>query len=634
MKQTQISAKEYTSAGFIRRYQKLITDEMIPYQYRVLNDLEPGVEKSHAIKNFENAGKKLRGEDPGDGFYGFVFQDSDIAKWLEAAAYSLVNYPDPELEKKVDEVIALIGEAQCEDGYFDTYFILNGLEKRMTNLHEAHELYVSGHMTEAAVAYFEATGKDAFLNIMTRNMEFYYHYFVIEGHPGYPGHPEIELALVKLYKKTGNAHALELAKHFIDVRGEDPEFFFNERKNRSWTVWGLNPNGPDYNQAHAPIRKQTEARGHAVRAVYLFTGAAKIASLTKDKALLDACRGLWENIAYKQMYITGGIGSTRLGEAFTVDYDLPNDTVYAETCASIGLIFFSEAMLENELSGRYGDVMEQAFYNTVLDGMQLDGKSYFYVNPLEVVPGMSGKTIRHEHDLPVRPGWYACACCPPNVARLIESFGKYAYGENEDTAFCHMYAAGDITLENGIRFTCETAYPYELSVRYTMASAGKLAVRIPGWSKETKVLLNGEAYEPASEDGYAFFELQEGDQVELIFDDSVRKVYGNPFVPALSGRTAFMRGPLVYTFEGHDNEGHVIDLYAKKSGAAKVLPFNPEKLGGITELKIEGYRAVSDDTLYSDKAPEFVPCTMTAIPYYTWANRGESEMRVWLPEKE
>ncbi|MGN1422317.1 MAG: glycoside hydrolase family 127 protein, partial [Oscillospiraceae bacterium] len=382
--QKQISVTAYRAAGFIARYQEIVHDTVIPYQHSVLWDRAEGAEKSHVAQNFINAAKALNGGDIGDGFYGMVFQDSDAYKWLEAAAYSLANKPDSALESKADELIDLIAAAQDTDGYLNTAFTIKDREKRWTNLLEGHELYCSGHMIEAACAYYEATGKRKLLDVAEKNAECIYHRFVTEKIEGVPGHPEIELALLKLYRLTGNGRFLELSKLFIDERGTNPGFFAREAEKRDWTVWNCNPWDNDYRQSGKPVREQSEATGHAVRAVYLYTGMADLAAETADKALLEACRRLWNNIVRKRMYITGGIGSTVLGEAFTVDYDLPSDTAYSETCAAIGLMFFAGRMLENELNGEYADIMELSFYNTVLAGMQLDGKRFFYVNPLEV----------------------------------------------------------------------------------------------------------------------------------------------------------------------------------------------------------------------------------------------------------
>ncbi|MBQ8827255.1 MAG: glycoside hydrolase family 127 protein, partial [Oscillospiraceae bacterium] len=491
-KQNQINITSYKADGFIGKYQKLIKETVIPYQYSVLCDEAPDTEKSHVVQNFINAGKAVRGEDIGDGFYGMVFQDSDAAKWIEAVAYSLSVMPDSELEATADKLIDIIAEAQDNDGYLNTYFTIKDKEKRWTNLLEGHELYCSGHMMEAACAYYEATGKRKLLDVMMKNTEHIYNRFITEKHEGFPGHPEVELALMKMYRCTGDEKCLELAEYFINARGCDPDFYKKEKEARDWTVWGNNAEDNNYQQSGKPVREQTDATGHAVRAVYLYTGMADLAAETDDKELYNACRTLWNSITKRRMYITGGIGSTVNGEAFTVDYDLPNDTAYAETCASIGLMFFASRMLENEISGEYTDIMEKAFYNTVLAGMQLDGKRFFYVNPLEIIPGISGAASTHWHTLTQRPKWYACACCPPNVARLITSFGKYAYGENKDTAYCHLYAAGKVEFGNGIKLTCETEYPYGFTVTYKIEKGGKSAIRIPSWSKKYSLTINGE----------------------------------------------------------------------------------------------------------------------------------------------
>lgn len=630
--QTRIAPAAYKSEGFIGKYQKLIKDTVIPYQYTVLCDEAPDTEKSHVVQNFINAGKAVRGEDVGDGFYGMVFQDSDAAKWIEAAAYSLADFPDAELEKTVDNLIEKIEAAQDTDGYLNTYFTIKDKDKRWTNLLEGHELYCSGHMMEAACAYYEVTGKRKLLDVMLRNAEHIYDHFIVNGNGGYPGHPEVELALMKMYRCTGNKHCLELAEHFINNRGVDADFYRKERASRDWTVWGNNAEDGDYQQSGRPVREQKDATGHSVRAVYLYTGMADLASETGDKSLFDACQRLWNSVTQRRMYITGGIGSTVHGEAFSVDYDLPSDTAYAETCASIGLMFFASRMLENEVNSEYADVMETAFYNTVLAGMQLDGKRFFYVNPLEVIPGISGVSPTHRHDLPQRPGWYACACCPPNVARLVSSFGQYAYGESNDTAFCHLFAAGKVEFGNGMKLTCETEYPYDFTVTYKIEKGGKLAVRIPMWSNGYTIEVNGEKAVAETEKGYAYISVSDGDTVKLTLDGTPRFVYGSSKVPELSGKTALCRGPLVYCFEGVDNGGNVVALSVKRGGKVDVSAYNAELLSGTVQLVVDGVRREDYDTLYSSIAPEEKECTLAAVPYYTWGNRGENQMRVWMNE--
>ena len=630
--QNQISIQSYKADGFIGKYQKLVRDVVLPYQYSVLNDEAPDTEKSHVVRNFINAGCAVRGEDVGDGFYGMVFQDSDAAKWIEAAAYSLSLFPDRKLEETVDKLIDIIADAQEPDGYLNTYYTIKDKEKRWTNLHEGHELYCSGHMMEAACAYYEATGKDKLLLVMQKNAEHIYDHFITKGHAGFPGHPEVELALLKMYRLLDNKHCLELAEHFINTRGCDPHFYEKEKEARGWSVWNGNPADTDYSQASKPVRSQSDATGHAVRAVYLYTAMADLAASTDDEELIAACRRLWESIPKRQMYLTGGIGSTVHGEAFSVDYDLPNDTAYAETCASIGLLFFASRMLENEVLGEYGDVCERAFYNTVLAGMQLDGRRFFYVNPLEVIPGISGVSPTHRHDLPVRPKWYACACCPPNAARLISSFGKYAYGENADTAFCHLFAAGEISLANGMKFTCETKYPYDFTIYYKIEKGGRLAIRIPAWSRTFKVCINENDTDVLPDKGYLYLDVSDGDTICLTLDDTPQFQYASSKIPALSGKTALCRGPLVYCFEGIDNADDVLSLSLKRGGNLNVSAYDENLLNGIVTISADALRREASDTLYSSDVPDEKPCQAVAVPYYTWGNRGENQMRVWMNE--
>lgn len=623
----------YKADGFILKYQRLIKDTVIPYQLSVLKDEARGAEKSHVVKNFINAASVLRGEGVKDGFYGQVFQDSDAAKWIEAASYSLMNFPDESLENEVDWLIDIIAAAQDTDGYLNTYYTIKDRDKRFTNLLEGHELYCSGHMIEAACAYYEATGKKKLINIALKNVECIYSEFITKRREGYPGHPEIELSLLKLYRITGNKHAFELAKHFIDVRGVDRDFYVKEKKKRSWTVWGNRGDNYDYQQSGEPVRSMTEAVGHAVRAVYLYTAMAELAAKTNDVDLASACRRIWRSIVDKKLYITGGIGATVNGEAFSVSYDLPNDTAYCETCASVGLMFFAERLLEGELSGEYADIMERAFYNTVLAGIALDGKSFFYVNPLEVVPGISGIASTHWHTLPTRPGWYACACCPPNAARFISSFGSYAYGESDTTAFCNMIAAGKVSFKNGVELVCKTNYPYGFEVKYEIISGGRVAFRIPAWSENTSLLLNGKLNEKRIKNGYVELFLSDGDEVILRLDSSVKRNYASTAVPELTGSVCLSRGPLVYCFEGVDNDGDVLSLSLKRNGRAEAKPYVTELLGGICEITAECKKALSAKTkLYSFNPPEETDVLATAVPYYTWANRGENQMRVWLNE--
>ena len=640
--QKQVKQTAYTSGnGFINKFQKLIKEVVIPFQYSVLEDSAGGnVEKSHVIQNFINAGNVLSGKGQGDGFYGMVFQDSDAAKWLEAVGYSLAILPDSKLENTADKFIDIIKLAQDKDGYLNTYYTIKDQDKRWTNLLEGHELYCAGHMLEAACAYYEGTGKKTLLDVMIKNVKHIYSVFMDEKSEvkfnGIPGHPEIELALMKLYSLTGMNKALELAKHFIDKRGTDPNYFVKETKSRNWIIWGSDGKDTEYNQSNIPIRKMNDATGHAVRAVYLFTGVAEVASQTNDKELIEACKRLWDSITKRRMYITGGIGSTGQGEAFSVDYDLPSDTAYCETCASIGLIFFASRMLEMEINRKYSDIMEKSFYNTVLAGMQEDGKKFFYVNPLEIIPGIAGVAVTHKHDLPQRPSWYACACCPPNVSRLISSFAKYAYGENKNTVYCHLFAEGKINFENGVKIKCNTEYPYGFNIEYFIESTPdniQLAVRIPSWSKDWKIFKNEKefgAHKLKIECGYIYIPIAKDDKINIELDSNPYIVYPSSKIPDLSGQVAVCRGPLVYCAEGVDNKKEITGLFIKKNpGEIKIQKLE----NGIITLIVPGFRQENTDDLYLDEEPNFINENIIMRPYYSWGNRGLTQMKIWFPTK-
>ena len=628
--------------GFLSQKQKLVRQVVLPYQYDILNDQLPGVEKSHAIENLRQAARKMAGEQvPPESFYGMVFQDSDVAKWMEAAAYALAAGPDQELEARLEETIDLLEQGQHEDGYLNSYFTVKAPGKEWTDLQEAHELYCAGHLMEAAVAYFEATGKDRFLKIMEKNADCIYRHFTEVCPRGFSGHPEVELALLKLYRATGNETYKELCAHFIDVRGQSPNYFIEERKTRGWHVWDQgDPNGidTDYTQSTKPVREQQDAVGHAVRAVYLYTAMADLARESGDPTLKTACETLWKSITEKRMYVTGGIGSTVLGEAFTVDYDLPGDTAYAETCASIGLIFFARRMLELDPKGQYGDVMERALYNTVLAGMAQDGRRFFYVNPLEVVPGISGEAATQRHALPQRPQWYACACCPPNVARLLTSIGSYAYTAGENALFAHLYLEGTVDSGLGWSLTCETGYPHGGEVRYTYHGPERettLALRIPGWSRRTSLRVNGQEADLSAltKEGYAYLNraFREGDQITLTLDMAPQWVTASAKVPALSNRAAVQRGPLVYCAEGVDNGGQVLGLSFAREGTLTQEPFDPELLGGVAPVTAQGWRQREPGALYAYGMAQQEPAQIRLVPYYAWGNRGLTQMRVWLP---
>ncbi|MDD2981695.1 MAG: glycoside hydrolase family 127 protein, partial [Hespellia sp.] len=434
--------KIHINDSFWNKYINLVDDVILPFQWELINDQVEGAEKSYSIRNFRVAGGELEGE-----HQGMVFQDTDVAKWLEAAAYSVGKKRNPELEKLADEAIDLIANAQCEDGYLNTYYTITG-EKRWSDLFEGHELYTAGHMIEAAVAYYEATGKKKFLDVVSRFADYMCSTFGREEGKikGYPGHPEIELALVKLYRVTGEKSYLELADFFVKERGAKPCYFLNEEciRDGKYLFPEFADFDLDYNQSHLPMREQKTAEGHAVRAVYLYSAMADLAYEYQDEELLAQCGELWNNIVEKRMYITGSIGSAAYGERFTTDYDLPNNTNYSESCATVGLAMFSNRMFQNTKDGKYMDIVEKALYNTLLSGIAMDGKHFFYVNPLEVIPEIAEHNPTMRHVKTTRQLWFGVACCPPNIARTLASMGNYIFAQSADTVYLNLFISSDI----------------------------------------------------------------------------------------------------------------------------------------------------------------------------------------------
>ncbi|WP_274654449.1 glycoside hydrolase family 127 protein [Paenibacillus humicola] len=637
--------------GFWNGYTKLVRETVIPYQWDALNDKIPGAEPSFAIRNFRIASGLEEGE-----FGGLVFQDSDLAKWLEAVGYSLASHPDAELERIADDVIELIAKAQHENGYLNTYFTIKEPDKAWTNLHEAHELYCAGHMMEAAVAYYEATGKRKLLDVMCKFADHIDSVFGREAGKlrGYDGHQEIELALVKLHRVTGEERYLKLAQFFIDERGQQPNFFVEECKRRGgYNHWAKKElpiptvEQLSYNQAHKPVREQETAIGHSVRAVYMYTAMADLARLTGDKELLAACRRLWDNTTKKQMYITGGIGSTHHGEAFTFDYDLPNDTVYAETCASIGLIFFARRMLQIEAKSEYADVLERALYNNVIGSMSLDGKRYFYVNPLEVWPKASEKNPGRHHVKAVRQKWFGCSCCPPNVARLLSSLNDYIYtaAAEDNTVYAHLFigseakfdlAAGQVSLKQESRLPWEGYARFELTG--VPGGAFSLALRIPSWCRgKAAMMINGSPAEYDAVDGYAVATRAwaQGDVVEWRPELAAELIAARPDIRANAGKAAIQRGPLVYCLEETDNGSPMASLSIVRT-AKLDSRFDEGLCGGAVVIEADGCAddraSWPEDASYRPLAEEKAaePVRLKAVPYYLWGNREEGEMTVWI----
>ena len=620
--------------GFFGAYRETVTREGLPYQWKALNDQIPGAEISGSMRNFRIAAGRETG-----GHTGFVFQDSDAYKWLEAVAYSLRFKPDKALEKTADEAIELIAAAQQPDGYLDTYYISNGLGERWTNLKDNHELYCAGHLIEAAVAYYQATGKRQLLDVALKLVK---HIDSVIGPEdgkkrGYPGHPVIEMALMRLYEITSDPAHLRLAKYFVDERGQDPIYFATEDAAR-----GRKAGEYAYYQAHKPVREQTDAVGHAVRAMYLYSGMADVARETDDQSLKAACEALWRSTVSRRMYVTGSVGSTYHGEAFSFDYDLPNDTVYGETCAAIGLCFFARRMLALQPKAEYADVMERALYNGVISGMDLDGQRFFYVNPLEVWPEACEKDPGKRHVRPQRQKWFGCACCPPNLFRLLTSLEDYVAVADDKTLYMDLYTPGTVNAFVGggeLNLSVATEYPWDGQIALTCTQERTVdcavALRIPGWCGQWTLTVNGEPVAPIMRDGYAVVERawKNGDQILLDLTMTPRLVRANPRVRADAGKVALTRGPLVYCLEQADN-GAMLHLLRMKADPG-ALTAHTDELGGVIEITADGVREADGadwgDTLYAPaEAPECEPVRLRFIPYYAWANRGLGEMSVWV----
>ena len=616
--------------------QRLMTDVTIPYMEKILRDEVEGAEKSNAIRNFRMAA----GEESGE-FYGMVFQDSDVAKWLEAAAYSLSIKPDDALRARVKEIVALIGRAQHKDGYLNTYFTVQDKIPRWTNLLECHELYCAGHMLEAAVALHENAGMDELLDIMLRFVDHIIDRFGEGKAEGIPGHQEIELALLRLYNVTGESKHRDMALRFLNLRGEDPAYF--EKNTLASTIGvcyggnGMDPANTIYNQSDVPVRKQTVARGHAVRQVYMLVGMADAAARTGDTEMAEACRRMFENITGKQMYLTGAIGSSGHLESFSVDYDLPPERCYGETCASVAMVFFARKMLGLEIDGRYADQMELQLFNGALAGMQLDGQRYFYVNPLEVNPRVAKLRNDMKHVLVERPKWHACACCPPNLARLITSLGGYLYSEDDEAVYSHLFV-GSTAKTAHAQIQLETAYPWKGEARYTLTGCSgrqfALSIHIPAYARAVKLLVNGEETAADTSNGYCAIRRlwRDGDRVELSFDMPPRRIFANPLVRDAAGQVALARGPIIYCIEGVDNGRDLSCLRLPHGSELRALPYDNALLGGVVAIEANALREKPTCGLYQEEAPASEPVTLRAIPYYAWSNRGENEMRVFIRE--
>ena len=614
---------------------ELVRREMIPYQLSALNDNIEGAEKSYCLENFkkasiivENMKKGVKPPKypadrwhydesaPKNAFHGWVFQDSDVYKWLEAVAYSLVNHPDDDLQRKADKCIDLICSAQLENGYLDTLYIINNQDEIFTNLKDYHELYCFGHLAQAAIAYYDATGNKKLFDAACRFADLICDTFGENKIKGYPGHEIAEMALVGLYRATGDEKYLKTAEFFVDERGKKPYYYDLVLGKKT-----VNDNY-FYNQAHIQPKYQTEAVGHAVRGVYLYSGMADVARETGDDELLAACEKIFDNIRSKKMYITGGIGETVDGEAFSFNYDLPNDLAYSETCASIGLVFFAMRMSAINPDSKYADVAERALYNTILSGMSEDAKRFFYVNPLEVLPEASHKDSRKAHIKPVRQKWFGCACCPPNLARLISSLGEYCFSESGDTFYIHQYVGANIDAQNA-DVCVKSSYLTDggVKIKINPKKSMRLALRIPSWCKNYKI---SAPYEIKK--GYAYIDVNGETKVNASFELKPRFVACTSNVRANVGKVALCRGPVVYCIEGVDNGADLQQLIVNADSDFS------ESGDCIT---VNGLREKAHESLYYDyEKPSYEKTKIKFIPYRNWGNRGENEMCVFVRIKE
>jgi DUF1680 family protein len=588
------------------------------------------------VDNFIRAAQVLRGQltDPNPKLPAYPFDDSDVYKVIEGASYTLSVHPDPKLDAYVDGLIAKIGAAQEKDGYLYTARTINpakphpwaGPERWSLEKVDSHELYNLGHLYEAAVAHYQATGKKTLLDIATRTADLLVATFGPGKQAIWPGHEITEMGLVKLYRATGKQAYLDLAKFLLDVRKPDSP----------------GRRAPSYNQSQAAPVDQTEAVGHAVRAVYMYSGMADVAAMTGDSAYLKAIDAIWQDVVGKKLYVTGGIGATGSGEAFGGPFELPNMTAYCETCAAVGNDFWNERLFLLHADAKYVDVLERTLYNGLLSGVALDGKTFFYPNPLE---------SRGQHQ---RQAWFGVACCPSNITRFMVSLPGYLYAKQGQTIFVNLYASGtaDVTLGDGrkVTLTQETRYPWDGHVRITVAPQQRgsftIKVRIPGWARNEPVAgdlyrfldssneavglrVAGTAVPVAVQNGYVSLTRtwQAGDVIDLAMPMPVRRIVANDQVGADRGRVALQRGPIVYAAEWPDNpEGHVRNL-ALPDSHALTTEFRPDLLNGVQVIRGQAISASKDASGGTVERPQ----PFMAIPYYAWANRGKGEMTVWLP---
>lgn len=585
------------------------------------------------------------------------YWDSDLAKWIEAASYALMHEPDAETEERIDAIVADFAKLQEEDGYLNTYYTVVEPGKRWTNVYRMHELYCAGHLIEAAVAYYEATGKREFLEIVCRYADLIDRTFGAEEGKihGYPGHQEIELALVKLYRLTKEKRYLNLAVYFIDERGKQPYFFEQEAVKNGRDVEDGGPKGilgKSYMsagpyalfQSHLPVRQQKTAEGHAVRLTYMASAMADLALETGDEGLWKACRDLWNNVTQRRMYVTGGVGAQDGCESFQFDYQLPNEEAYQETCASIGMVMWAYRMLVGEPDRIYADVMERALYNGVISGVSLQGDRFFYANHLAVKPEVfSGRVMRNPRMLPYRQQWFPVSCCPMNLARLTESVGGYIYSCSQNTAWVHLFIQSETEIElaeGSLHIRMETDYPksgcVRLYVRADKPVEAAVAFRNPSWSSGTQVTIDGmNLRDKAGENGYYRVMRKWGaeeTEISIVLDMRPKLIESHPYVRMNAGKAAVLAGPFIYCIEEEDNGANLETVFLD-SACRLETTFKKDLLGGVNIVDIDAWRKTDEEwegQLYRPLSPKWSRTKIRAVPYYCFANRGRGEMLVWM----
>lgn len=586
---------------------------------------------------FEALLLKPRSHDDDDRERFPIFWESDVAKWIEAASYVLASEEDPELDAAVDEAIALLAGAQQPDGYLNNYFTAVKPGKRFTDLRDAHELYCAGHLIEAGVAHYEATGKTSLLDIVRRYVDLIWLEFSPGGpcEGGYDGHQEIELALVKAYRATGERRYLELAVLLTENRGKAPFYFDAEAERRGdpgyfggkGAIVRSSQRDREYNQSHAPVREQTAAVGHSVRAMYQYSAMADLALELDDAGLREACERLWDDLVSTKLYITGGIGSDPSIEGFGKPFDLPDHTGYAETCAAIGLMFWAHRMMILTGEAKYIDVLERALYNGVLSGASADGTKYFYGNPLA-----SDGTVE-------RSDWFDCACCPPNLARLLASLEHYVYVADTEGLWVNLYVAGSARFSHGgqrVTVEQESGYPWDSAIAFTITEAQAplamtLRLRLPEWATGAPVIsVNGTVLPYSTDNGYAILNRTWalGDRVELTLPMVPTLVRADARVTSAAGKVAIQRGPIVHCVEEVDNAAPVPHLVIARNGDLRT-----EHADGQDSIVAEGLiDGPAEGGLYRSGPPTAEPTAIRTVPYYAWANRGKGTMAVWVRE--